>query len=200
MTSDSHLVTVSHFCFLHTQTFLKLFMFPVLTFLCVLSPFLMGFGPETTPAKVTCYLHRVKCKGHFSVHFFLDLSVRWQVLFLETFSSHGYSDGRMAPSLVFSHLTDFSFSISCADISSLVSPLLVVSLGLSPGPFSLFYSPPKWSINSHDSPFTRMPIAFFCIWESLTPSTRFLMPVSEWVADLQRTLFPLTTTITIVTG
>ena len=122
--------------------------------------FLMGFGPETTPAEVTCYLHRVKCKGHFSVHFFLDLSVRWQVLFLETFSSRGYSDGRMAPSLVFSHLTDFSFSISCADISSLVSPLLVVSLGLSPGPFSLFYSPPKWSINSHDSPFTRMPIAF----------------------------------------
>lgn len=115
--------------------------------LCSLSPFLMGFGPQ--------YSWNYSCQGRIVTStepmqgpLFCSLlpwpfsalpgPLPWSLLL------RGCSDGKMAPSLVFSYLTDSSFSVSFAGTSPPRFPLLV-SLRLSPGPFSLFYSPPKWS-------------------------------------------------------
>lgn len=73
------------------QTSWKLFTFAVPTFLFSLSHFLMGFGPHYSwncSCKVTCYLHKVKCRDYFSLDLLLDLSVHltrslsWNLLFL----------------------------------------------------------------------------------------------------------------------
>lgn len=159
-----HLATASDFCFPSHANFLKVVHIRSPHFLILSLTFSNGIWSSLL-LKLLLQGHLLPPQSQVQGLLF-SWPLTWPFSAFDTFSF-------LKPSLLVATQTAWRHPLWFSPISLttpspfplLASPpllhlYLLVSPGLSPGPFSLFYSLPRWSIDSHASPFTHIPITF----------------------------------------